>query len=73
MSRPKNTKETIKITLSASPKFAAYLDDLVLEEGYGKSRAEVARTLVWRSIEELMHKGIIMRRSSSETRRGNNE
>jgi len=41
-----------------------YLDDLIEEEGYGNSRAGVAKNLVWRTIEELISKGIIDRRKS---------
>ena len=64
MPRPKNREKSIKVTITASPKFGDYLDDLVREEGYGTNRAEVAKTLVWRAIEELIHKGIIDRRKT---------
>jgi hypothetical protein len=61
--RPKNRHRPVPITVTGTPKVAAYLDDLVLEEGYGNSRAEVARTLIWRGIEELISKGVLDRRS----------
>ena len=48
--------------MGVSEKLAAYLDDLVEEEGYGNSRVEVARSLVWRGIEDLMSRGILTRR-----------
>jgi hypothetical protein len=62
MARPKNTHKSIEVTITASPKMGAYLDDLCREEGYGNSRAEIARNLVWRAIEELIGKGIVDRR-----------
>lgn len=67
MPRSKNREKSIKITITASPKMGEYLDDLVLEEGYGNNRSEVAKNLVWRTIEELLHKGIIDRRKTKTT------
>ena len=60
--RPKNQHTTITIQVSASPKLAAYLDDLHAEEGYGNSRAAVAKALIWQSLHDLIGKGIIDRR-----------
>jgi hypothetical protein len=58
MGRPKNSQRSIEVTITASPKLGAYLDDLCREEGYGNSRAEIARNLVWRAIEDLIGKRI---------------
>lgn len=63
--RPKNQHEPVKVTMTGTPKLALYLDDLVAEEGYGNSRAEVAKTLVLRGIEDLLSKRILDRRKSA--------
>jgi hypothetical protein len=63
--RPRNRYKSIPIRITATPKLAAYLDDLIREEGYGNGRAEVARTLVWRGIEDLVDKRILDRRKGS--------
>jgi hypothetical protein len=51
--RPPNKHKPIEVPITATPKLVAYLDALIDEEGYGNSRAEVARTLCWRMIEQL--------------------
>lgn len=67
MPRPKNREASIKVTITATPKFGEYLDDLVAEEDYGSNRAEVARNLVWRAIEDLIHKRVIDRRKGGSS------
>lgn len=62
MARPKNRQPSVKITITATPKLALYLDHLIQEEGYGASRGEVAKNLVWRIIEDLISKSIIEQR-----------
>lgn len=47
--------------LHVTGKVAKYLDALVREEGYGNNRTEVARTLIWRGIFDLIAKGILRR------------
>jgi hypothetical protein len=59
MARPRNLHKPVQVTITGTPKLASYLDALVKEEGYGNSRAEVAKTLIWRGIEELLSKGIL--------------
>jgi hypothetical protein len=59
MGRPKNKHPSTEVPITATPKLVAYLNALVDEEGYGTSRAEVARTLVWRGVEDLI-KGRIL-------------
>ncbi len=56
----------MRITITSTPKLASYLNDLVDEEGYGKTPSEVARTLVWRGIEELIKAGILDRRKEKK-------
>lgn len=60
--RPKNRTPSERITITGSPKLRQYLEDLVVEEGYGKTAPGVARTLIWRGIEELIAKGVLDRR-----------
>jgi hypothetical protein len=47
------------VPITATPKLVAYIDALIDEEGYGNSRAEVARTLCWRMIEQLTTGGTL--------------
>jgi len=53
MARPRNKHKSTEVPITATPKLVAYLEALIEEEGYGNSRAEVARTLCWRMIEQL--------------------
>lgn len=62
MPRKKGEPLSQRVDVAVSEKLAAYLDDLVQEEGYGNSRVQVARTLVWRGIEDLLSRGILTRR-----------
>ncbi|MGH7818604.1 MAG: hypothetical protein ACREQ9_02430 [Candidatus Binatia bacterium] len=62
MPRPKNPVQPVKVVITGTPKMARYLADLVVEEGYGNTPAEVARTLVWRGIEELISRNVLGRR-----------
>ena len=64
MPRPKNRVPSEKVVITGTPKLATYLRDLVVEEGYGSTPAEVARTLVWRGIEDLIHRRVLTRRKS---------
>ena len=63
MPRPRNPHPPTKVVITGTPKLGLYLADLVREEGYGATAAEVARTLVWRGIEELISRGVLSRRS----------
>ena len=62
MARSKNPHKAVKITITGTPKLSSYLDELVCEEGYGNSPSEVARSLVWRGIEELIKNGVLDRK-----------
>lgn len=62
MPRPKNRISPAKVVITGTPKLAAYLEDLVVEEGYGNTPAEVARSLVWRGIEDLISRSVLSRR-----------
>jgi hypothetical protein len=59
--RPKNKHKPVSVTITGTPKLGAYLDALKAEEGFGNSRGEVARTLVWNGIHELISRGILDR------------
>jgi hypothetical protein len=66
--RPRNRHKSVPVTITGTPKLAAYLDALVREEGYGTSRASVAGNLVWRGIEDLISKGVLDRRRTRTPR-----
>ena len=57
MGRPKNTHETIPVEFTASPKLVHYLDELQNDEGFGSSRAEIARNFVWKEVNRLIETG----------------
>ena len=59
---PNRYKKTPPVVFAATPKLHAYLEDLKQEEGYGNDHGAVARTLVWRGIEDLIDKGVLDRR-----------
>jgi hypothetical protein len=69
MSRPRNAFETESVTVTAGPKLILYLDDLIADEGYGPSRGEVAKTLVWQRIHSLIQDGTLARRQASAKER----
>jgi hypothetical protein len=62
MPRKKSGRKPFKVTITSTPKLGLYLNDLKGEEGYGNSPSEVARTLAWRGIEELIARGVLDRR-----------
>lgn len=57
MGRPRKAQPSVKIEVLVTPKFAAYLDDLIEMEGFGASRPEVIRRFVWREINQLIVDG----------------
>ncbi len=69
MPRPRNSTEAIKITITDTAKHGEYLDDLIAEQGYGHSRGEVARTLTWRAIEDLIARNLLDRRRATRADR----
>lgn len=55
MPRPPNAVKSVPVTITAPPNLALYLDDLIAKQlGFGSSRGEVARTLVWERIRSLL-------------------
>lgn len=52
--RPKNHRDPVTIEFAASPKLADCLDTLKANEGYGNSRAEIARNFVWKEVNRLI-------------------
>ena len=56
MAKKAGEKLTVRIEVWVSPKLAAYLDRLIDLQGFGNSRPEVARTLVWDQVNELISK-----------------
>lgn len=63
VARPKKAIASVKITITAGPMLKEYLEELVLQELYGGSAAEVARALVVRGVEELLLKGVLSRKA----------
>lgn len=67
--RPRNAEPSEPVTMAAQPKLVEYLDDLIAEQGFGTSRAEVARTLVWERVRELISQGVLDRRRATNQER----
>ncbi|MCK4815524.1 hypothetical protein KA005_07125 [bacterium] len=65
--RPKNRYKSVTVTITATPKLVQYLDDLIKEEGFGNSRAEIAKNFVWKEINRLISAGNLDRRKGSVT------
>lgn len=61
MPREPNKIESVEVRIRTTPKVVGYLDDLVNEQLYGKSRAEVAEQLVRSGIDQMIDKGTLQR------------
>lgn len=59
MARGANDNGTARIDIRPSEEVAAYLDQLAAIGIHGKTRSEVARTLVGYEIERLIREGIL--------------
>jgi hypothetical protein len=59
MAREPNEHHTTRIFISPSTEVAGYLDDLAKLGIYGKTRSEVAKTLIAFQIERLVKDGIL--------------
>ena len=57
MPRPKNSAETIQLTLSTTPQVKQLLEELSTSGYYGKNSAETAVILLTEKIRELQAKG----------------
>ncbi len=57
MARPKNTLETIQITISTTPQVKESLQQLTETGFYGKNAADTAHALLKERIRELMQQG----------------
>lgn len=58
--RARNESETTRITISTSAEVATYLDQLTQLGIHGKTRSEVAKTLIGNSLERLMKDGLLI-------------
>lgn len=67
--RPPNAEKSIDVNITAQPKLVLYLDDLIAEQGFGASRGEVAKTLVWEQIRSLIRDGVLDRRGATPEER----
>jgi hypothetical protein len=54
MSRQEKARESNAIEFTATPKLLGYLDDLIKQEGFGTTRAEIARNFVWKEVNRLL-------------------
>jgi len=54
MTKPEKPPKSDPIEFATTPKLVAYLDDLVAAEGFGNTRAEIARNFVWKEINRLL-------------------
>ena len=59
MARPRNTAETVTITLSTTPQVKHYLEELLAEGLYGKNVAEAAERLIAEKIRELRKESLV--------------
>jgi len=57
MARPKNTAETVQITISTTPQVKHLLEELSLSGFYGKNAADTAHVLLKEKIRELQKDG----------------
>ncbi len=57
MPRPKNSAETIQLTLSTTPQVKQLLEELSSSGYYGKNAAETAVILLTEKIRELQSRG----------------
>lgn len=57
MARPKNTLDTVQITISTTPQVKEVLERLTSLGLYGKNAADTAHWLLKERIRELMEKG----------------
>ncbi|MCB1078177.1 MAG: hypothetical protein KDM63_07770 [Verrucomicrobiae bacterium] len=57
MARPKNTLDTIQITISTTAQVRDVLERLTSSGLYGKNAADTAQALLKERIRELMEKG----------------
>ncbi|MDF1658071.1 MAG: hypothetical protein P1U58_10705 [Verrucomicrobiales bacterium] len=57
MARPKNTTETVQITLSATPQVKELLEELSRSGFYGKNAADTALILLKEKIRDLQKDG----------------
>lgn len=56
MARPKNRQPKHILRLRATPKLVAYLDQIVDLQGFGDTRQDVIKRLVWDGINDLLAK-----------------
>jgi len=59
VARDPNENGTARVDIRPSEEIAAYLDQLATMGIHGKTRSEVARTLVGYEIERLIREGIL--------------
>jgi hypothetical protein len=66
MPRPKNTLETIQITISTTPQVKESLQQLTESGFYGKNAADTANALLKERIRELMQQGQMPKKTTKK-------
>ncbi|MCP5540214.1 MAG: hypothetical protein H7A53_09690 [Akkermansiaceae bacterium] len=59
MARPKNTLDTIQVTISTTPQVKDLLERLTETGFYGKNAADTAHALLKEKLRELLEKNVI--------------
>jgi hypothetical protein len=54
MARPRSTEPSVPIEVGLSPKLLKYIDELKEKEGFGNSRPDIIRNLIWKEINRLI-------------------
>jgi len=62
MAGQRKTQDSDSVEFAAPPKLVAYLNDLVEQEGFGTTRAEIARNFVWKEINRLIESNRLKQR-----------
>ena len=62
MGRPRKEEGSVKVEIWATPKLAAYLDELRAMEGFGDSRPAIVKQFVWNEVNRLIEKGRLAQR-----------
>jgi len=70
MARPKNTTETVQITLSTTPQVKALLEELSKSGFYGKNAADTAHALLKEKIRDLQRDGMAPQASYQTPQKG---
>jgi metal-responsive CopG/Arc/MetJ family transcriptional regulator len=57
MARPRNSEASVVVEVTLPPKLVKYLDVLKEKGGFGASRPDAIRELVWKEVNRLIEVG----------------